>query len=270
MEAAKRPILGRVGPAHGAGRARAVALGIFLSFWAAGCKDTAHVTGEGAAGTAGHVAGGGGAVGAAGHVAGGGSSNCYLRGAYPDGDGDGWGPEAVTEPIAEFEYCCDDPPEGYAWSYGDCDDNNADISPGVLDEWGDGIDSDCDGSDDPAGCPEAMTADDLPPSASPPCQGPDLSVASVFSCPTICLATSYVQLANRGDARAQGDVTVNVGESETVGPYPIDLAPGEVSAPLLLFLGPGQIEFSVDPGTIADCDPANDQGVHDAPNTFCP
>ncbi|MFZ5475329.1 MAG: putative metal-binding motif-containing protein, partial [Myxococcota bacterium] len=58
---------------------------------------------------------------------------------YADADGDGWGDEPVT--------VCDG---SGAPSGGDCDDDDATVSPGAQEVWYDGVDQDCDGRDDDA------------------------------------------------------------------------------------------------------------------------
>ncbi len=63
---------------------------------------------------------------------------------YPDGDGDGFGDE---DAIPSDELC---QPPGTAPVGGDCDDATSAINPDAIDVEGDGIDSDCDGSDLPA------------------------------------------------------------------------------------------------------------------------
>ena len=64
---------------------------------------------------------------------------------YADADGDGWG-----DPDTTAEVC--DAPEGYSadGSAGleDCDDTRADVHPGAA-EFCDGVDTDCDGIEDP-------------------------------------------------------------------------------------------------------------------------
>jgi len=67
---------------------------------------------------------------------------------WPDADADGWGAGAAVE-------ACD-APEGYADRDGDCDDGDAAIHPEASDTDGDGVDSDCDGSDGPDGGPATV------------------------------------------------------------------------------------------------------------------
>ncbi|MCB9779914.1 MAG: FG-GAP repeat protein [Alphaproteobacteria bacterium] len=60
---------------------------------------------------------------------------------YLDGDGDGFG--VAGEAVAA---CVQ--PDGYAASPGDCDDADAEVSPGAPEIWYDGIDADCAGGGD--------------------------------------------------------------------------------------------------------------------------
>ena len=59
---------------------------------------------------------------------------------YSDGDGDGYGVDADSVLTCEA-------PDGYSASAGDCNDDAADISPGLA-EACDGLDTDCDGDTD--------------------------------------------------------------------------------------------------------------------------
>ncbi|MBM4393994.1 MAG: putative metal-binding motif-containing protein, partial [Deltaproteobacteria bacterium] len=59
---------------------------------------------------------------------------------YLDGDSDGWGTEETT-------YVGCEPPQGYAYDAGDCDDTSRQAYPGA-DEVCDGVDNDCDGLTD--------------------------------------------------------------------------------------------------------------------------
>jgi hypothetical protein len=58
---------------------------------------------------------------------------------YQDLDGDGFGTDALTVET------CEPAPEGFVAASDDCDDTNAAIFPGALENWLDGIDDNCDG-----------------------------------------------------------------------------------------------------------------------------
>jgi hypothetical protein len=60
---------------------------------------------------------------------------------YDDADGDGYG-----DPDTEHEVCAIG--AGEVEEAGDCDDGDADVSPGEAERWYDGIDQDCAGGDD--------------------------------------------------------------------------------------------------------------------------
>ncbi len=62
---------------------------------------------------------------------------------YPDADADGYG-ETFGEPIDS----CTTPPPGYVDNDLDCDDTDPDVHPAADEICGNGIDEDCDGSDD--------------------------------------------------------------------------------------------------------------------------
>ena len=70
---------------------------------------------------------------------------------YPDADGDSYGNPRL--PISS----CAQPP-GYLTDNTDCDDADGDVHPGANEEWFDGVDSDCDGSEDPDACVEEPPA----------------------------------------------------------------------------------------------------------------
>jgi hypothetical protein len=60
---------------------------------------------------------------------------------FRDDDGDGWG----EEPPALW---CGPPPDGYVASSGDCNDDDEEVSPSVVEVPGNGVDDDCDGDVD--------------------------------------------------------------------------------------------------------------------------
>ncbi len=64
---------------------------------------------------------------------------------YVDTDGDGYGDD--TSSVS----ACNQP-SGTVSSSGDCDDTSTDVSPVASEAWYDGVDSDCDGTEDPSVC----------------------------------------------------------------------------------------------------------------------
>ena len=60
---------------------------------------------------------------------------------YLDSDGDGFG-----DPDVDWLAC--DEPDGYVVDNTDCDDSNADVHPDAEEVAGDGVDSNCNDSDD--------------------------------------------------------------------------------------------------------------------------
>ncbi len=71
-----------------------------------------------------------------------GAESCYV-----DDDGDGYRPNA-TSTVASLDVDCTDPGEATdAAPTGDCDDSDAERSPGADESIGDGIDQDCDGGE---------------------------------------------------------------------------------------------------------------------------
>ncbi|MCO4747933.1 MAG: putative metal-binding motif-containing protein, partial [Proteobacteria bacterium] len=63
---------------------------------------------------------------------------------YADGDGDGYG----RDEFAGEQGCPGDAPDGTAANNDDCDDNAADVFPGAVETWYDGVDQNCDEADD--------------------------------------------------------------------------------------------------------------------------
>ncbi len=66
---------------------------------------------------------------------------------YVDSDGDSYGTGAAM-------FLCQDPGAGYATQNGDCDDNNASVYPGATEILNNGIDENCDGTDNYVGINE--------------------------------------------------------------------------------------------------------------------
>jgi len=62
--------------------------------------------------------------------------------------------------IDEDTDCSDDDGDGWTEAWGDCDDTDPSVHPGAADTAGDGVDSDCDGTDGQAPNDRTWTATD--------------------------------------------------------------------------------------------------------------
>ena len=172
---------------------------------------------------------------------------------YRDQDADGFG---AGDPL------CSSPAPGLsAWS-GDCADGDATRYPFSVELPGDGIDSDCDGSDGARCAPDPSFSDFDWPSvaASPqtPCEGPNLALG-VLSCSSCLLASATFAVENRGTLRFEGDVTV----SNVDMPLHVQLDPGQravlVSGP---FVGDYLLSLAARQGL--DCDPSDNRATASA------
>jgi hypothetical protein len=72
-----------------------------------------------------------------------GARYCSCTPWYPDGDGDGYGTTSGSDTT-----CDGNAPAGMIGRGGDCNDANAAIHPGVLDSTCNGVDENCDGTND--------------------------------------------------------------------------------------------------------------------------
>lgn len=183
--------------------------------------------------------------------------------AAPDADGDGFAP------VGSAPACIGPLPEGqrYGALPGDCNDENPSVSPGVPEQWLDGVDSDCNGEEDPNDC----SADEFDSSTSevdPNCADlPDLFVVRTFGCLPMCGSeTPYVVLGNRGGGRIDGRVTL-ISTSDYSGDHgttvSLTLDPGEHSNPLALPSTGiiGRFDFRVELESAApECDLSNNTG----------
>jgi hypothetical protein len=110
---------------------------------------------------------------------------------YTDADSDGFG--SPDSPTCVAPLALDAPaPPGLSLNQADCDDTAADVHPGAFERWDDGVDSNCDGNDDPLACGEAgrSCGCDLLATSTVPivtsCTGSDLFIAAQETC-TTCL-----------------------------------------------------------------------------------
>jgi MYXO-CTERM domain-containing protein len=65
---------------------------------------------------------------------------------WPDADGDGYGCETCASAMVCGE------PAGWSFDASDCDDDDPEIHPAGIEVIGDGVDTNCDGQDNPANC----------------------------------------------------------------------------------------------------------------------
>ncbi len=182
--------------------------------------------------------------------------------AAPDADGDGFA-LAGQDPA-----CIGALPEGHSAGTlpGDCNDADSSVSPGVPEQWNDGIDSDCDGEEDPHDC-SADEFDTTPLEIDSNCGDlADLFVVRTFGCLPMCGSeTPYVVVGNRGGSRIDGRVTLTSrfdfsgAESTSV---PLTLEPGERSNPLALpSNGIGLFDFDIELESASpECDLENNVG----------
>ncbi len=196
---------------------------------------------------------------------------------YVDADGDDFGVPTSTRCGGE------DGEEGFAvarWGE-DCDDADPERHPYAVENFGDSVDSDCDGADG-AECFATWTASgDVAPAAgtSACAEAIDLAVLRLSDCDALCSVQTYVQLVNLGGIAFQGAVTLRVyemarGLSEVDPPVELEhlrqtvelaLDPGEATLPILVGYvnsGGGGAGFliRVDPG-FGDCAPENDEAA---------
>jgi hypothetical protein len=185
----------------------------------------------------------------------------HLKG-FRDQDADGWGDPAG-------EVCVDALPAGYVELGRDCDDTDSSIMPDAPEQFSDGIDSNCDGDDDPEDCSQpvvcacAKLTDPPDVEMHPDCPGqPDIYPAEVFLCDACGRPQLvYVVLANRGAAPSAAGVEVLITASEPVPPYVLEipLAPGETTQPLMLDsrFSLGEVFVSVQVPGDAECETNN-------------
>ena len=150
---------------------------------------------------------------------------------WTDSDGDGFGDSAA--PVS----ACGGGP-GLADQDGDCDDAAGDAFPGAPEQWYDGVDSDCDGADNPDPCEE--TPPDAPGVVDDSCEVVaqfELEVLSAgidtdgggssLSTPLVAQLTD-----DNGDGVIDdADTPDIVAVSADLGGYAVRIAPGDGSAP---------------------------------------
>lgn len=174
---------------------------------------------------------------------------------YEDADRDGSG--SKERPVCSPSTAFGPAPDGLSLSASDCNDADPAICPGAPEQWHDGVDTDCDGQDDPLTCEDvrrdcgcellAVTQVTIDPT----CAGPDAFVARQVKCEA-CAGRTIIAIGNRGSLGATR-ITISVDGAPflTLG----ELAPGAVSLPLRLPSTAEQVVLTTLP---SDCDPSND------------
>ena len=150
---------------------------------------------------------------------------------WTDADGDGFG-----DPGAPVLAC--GPRDGIASQDGDCDDTNPDAHPDGTEEWYDGVDSDCDGDENPDPC------DDTPVQA-PGVIDTDCLVTAEFD---LLMESAGLDLNGGGSSLStplvaqltddDGDGVITDADtpdilavSNDLGGFAVRIAPGDSSAP---------------------------------------
>lgn len=147
-----------------------------------------------------------------------------------------------------------------------------------LEQWQDGIDTDCDGQDDPwdcaewpnlCGCPEMAAAPETTP-VDEQCELPDLVIRSVVRCKLCAGPWIAVVLENRGQAPAEGVTLELTSKGDSLPPVnlPQAIEPGAVALPINVYAPEGKLEVTVR-SDAADCDPADNTKTYDVPFFTC-
>mgnify|MGYP003884437547 FL=1 len=150
---------------------------------------------------------------------------------WADADGDGFG-----DSLSPIVAC--GPADGIADQDGDCDDAASTTYPGAEEQWYDGVDSDCDGNENPDPCEET------PPQA-PSVVDSDCEVVAQFQLEVLSsgldtngggssLSTPLVGQLTDDDGNGivnDGDTPDIVAVSNDTGGYAVRIAPGDGSAP---------------------------------------
>jgi hypothetical protein len=186
---------------------------------------------------------------------------------YTDADGDGYGSPSAPTCVAPLASGSPAPP-GFSSDQTDCDDSTANIHPGAFEAWNDGIDSDCDGNDDPLRCGDAGAScgcELLATSAIPvvsTCAGSDLFVAAQQTC-SACYGRTVIIIGNRG-TKAAGSISFKVDGRAfaSLGA----LAPGSVTSPIVLPSGATALQLTA---LANGCNPGDDQQAVESSAGIC-
>ena len=178
---------------------------------------------------------------------------------YRDEDGDGYGAPGS-------EACVGTQDADYVDRDGDCDDHDSDRSPGVAEHWLDGIDQDCDGSDDLHGCiappdvdPKTFATTDVIPfpdlsdvrvERREGCPGGDLYFVLLGACPVCGGGRATAVVGNRGTAPVAFALVSNAERLEVDTP----LAPQALSKALSVKINSPESELRIElTGDAEDC-----------------
>ncbi len=207
-----------------------------------------------------------------------------------DNDGDG----VVDEDFPDVDNigaadCFDNDGDGQTELAGDCNDENSGVFTGADEIWYDGIDSDCNGEENPSACIDAPPS--VPVSLTPGC-GLDLEPKIFALCNGECDTNTRIALEvlNHGDqdGPAAVDVTIYGVSSQNqyvklrtqslTGPF----GPGQSNGGKLLDMGRfndifgySQIAVSIDDngtgqGTVVECDESNNRALAPINQLTCP
>jgi hypothetical protein len=182
---------------------------------------------------------------------------------YRDRDHDGYGDPAEL-------VCAGARDSDYADRAEDCDDNDPSRSPAASEIWLDGIDQNCDGSDELRGCIAAPgkgrrdyaaahviefpNLDALRVERKDDCAGPDVYFVLLGACAVCGGGSSTLVVGNRGTAAAAFRVESNRGQIDVAEP----LAPQAFSQPLVLEVSSPESDVRIRlSGSAVDCDPSN-------------
>lgn len=182
---------------------------------------------------------------------------------YRDRDHDGYGdPKQLV--------CAAAQDADYADRAEDCDDDDASRSPGAAEIWMDGVDQNCDGSDELRGCIAAPgkqareyatrhviefpNLDAVHVERVESCNGPELYFALLGACPVCGGGRSTLVIGNRGMAAAAFVVASNRARIEVTEPLPQQ----ELSKPLELEVASPESDIRIELlGGAVDCDSSN-------------
>lgn len=142
----------------------------------------------------------------------------YIEGCYPKGEA----PD-VTLPVAVDVNCNIDIDCNL-----DCDDDNAAVNPGAVEQFDDDVDSNCDGDDAPHCRSVPMLA--LAPTSGECSDTADVAVAAVLECTRPCeKPVVHIQLQNRGHVLFDGTIRVTAKSDDYtwVDEFHAVIAPGD-------------------------------------------